>query len=47
MPVRARLASLLGLQSYDALESHLIQTERAVYALFDKWVGNLNHQIYS
>lgn len=44
--VRARLASLLGMSSYEALEAHLIETERAVYALFDTWVGNLNHQIH-
>jgi len=44
--VRARLASILGAQSYDALEARLIQTERSVYALFDKWVGNLNRHIH-
>ncbi|MFZ1988664.1 MAG: bifunctional [glutamine synthetase] adenylyltransferase/[glutamine synthetase]-adenylyl-L-tyrosine phosphorylase, partial [Alphaproteobacteria bacterium] len=44
--VRARLASILGDESYDALEARLIETERSVYALFDKWVGKLNQQIH-
>ena len=45
LSVRARLASILNMESYDALETHLIETEHRVYALFDKWVGNLTRQI--
>jgi len=46
LSVRARLAGILGMESYDALETRLVETERLIYALFDKWVGNLNQQIH-
>jgi glutamate-ammonia-ligase adenylyltransferase len=39
--VRKRLASLLDMESYEALEARLIETEARVKALFDKWVGGL------